>query len=157
MATVVGGRPKARAHVLSVLCEHGALSRAELARRTALAPSTISAIVGELASEGLVADVDGAAATSASGLGRPGTLVALSRRAGVSAGVDFGKRHVRVALADLAHTVLAERSREVADDLPPAEPVGLAGELFDEVLDAAGAAPPGGRGRGQGAPRPRPP
>src|SRR3982751_6051491 len=108
MATVVGGRPRARSHVLAILCEHGALSRAELARRTALAPSTVSGIVNEVADEGLVAAGDGAAAPSASGLGRPGTLVALSRRAGVSAGIDFGKRHVRVALADLAHTILAE-------------------------------------------------
>src|SRR2546423_9585486 len=148
MATVVGGRPKARAHVLSVLCEHGALSRAELARRTALAPSTISAIVGELASEGLVADVDGAAATSPSGLGRPGTLVALSRRAGVSAGVDLGQRHVRVALADLAHPVFAERSPEVADDLPPAEAIGLAVRLFGDLPGEAGAAPREGAGGG---------
>src|SRR4051794_32302580 len=96
-------RPKARAHVLAILCELGAPSRAELARRTALAPSTVSAIVPELADEGLVAETARGAAPTTSGLGRPATLVALHRRAGVSAGIDFGKRHVRVALADLAH------------------------------------------------------
>jgi predicted NBD/HSP70 family sugar kinase len=152
--TAVGGRPKARAHVLAVLCEHGALSRAELARRTALAPSTVSAIVGELTEDGLVADVDGAAAPSASGLGRPATLVALSRSAGVSAGVDFGKRHVRVAVADLAHTVLAERSREVADDLPAAEAITLAVELFGDALGEAGAARKEVVGVGMGLPGP---
>src|SRR5437763_2556333 len=152
--TAVGGRPRARATVLAVLCEHGALSRAELARRTALAPSTVSAIVGELTEDGLVADVDGAAAPSASGLGRPATLVALSRRAGVSAGVDFGKRHVRVAVADLAHTVLAERLREVADDLPAAEAITLAVELFDDALDEAGAARKEVVGVGMGLPGP---
>src|SRR3954452_16441549 len=154
MATVVGGRPKARAHVLAVLCELGALSRAELARRTALAPSTVSAIVNELAEEGLVAEAERGAAATASGLGRPPTLVALHRRAGVSAGIDFGKRHVRVALADLAHTILAERRRAVDDDLPAAESIALAVELFDEVLAEAGADRAEVVGVGMGLPGP---
>src|SRR5947209_2157875 len=151
MATELAGRPKARAHVLAVLCEVGSLSRAELARRTALAPSTVSAIVGELAEEGLVAE---ASPVSVSGLGRPPTLVSLHRRAGISAGVDFGKRHVSVALADLAHAILAERRREVDDDLPAAESIALAVSLFDEVLAEAGATRAEVVGVGMGLPGP---
>ena len=37
-----------------------------------------------------------------------GRALALSRSAGVAVGIDFGHSHVRVAVADLAHTVLAE-------------------------------------------------
>src|SRR4051794_26903784 len=88
------GRPRARAAVLRTLAEAGAVSRAELARRTGLAPSTVSAVVGELHADGLV-DERG---RPAAGLGRPGTLVALHRRAGTVLGLDFGKRHVRVAV-----------------------------------------------------------
>ncbi|MCW3065953.1 MAG: hypothetical protein JWN32_3125, partial [Solirubrobacterales bacterium] len=51
-------RPRldARARVCGVLAEAGAVSRAELARRTALAPSTVSAVVSELQTEGLVVE-----------------------------------------------------------------------------------------------------
>src|SRR4051794_1311890 len=116
-----GGRPKARAHVVRLLCEVGAMSRADLARRAALAPSTVSAIVHELADEGLVVESQRAPADNGAVLGRPGTLVALHRRAGIAAGLDFGKRHLGVAVSDLAHTIVAERRRAVDDDLPAAE------------------------------------
>src|SRR5437763_11003123 len=117
------GRSKARAHVLRTLVEVGTASRADLARRTALAPSTVSAIVGELSDDGLLVEVppppDGRG-----GLGRPPALVALHRRAGMVLGIDFGKRHVRVALADLAHTVIGERRAEVADDQAASDSIG---------------------------------
>ena len=41
-------RRDARARVVGVLAEAGAVSRADLARRAALAPSTVSAVVSDL-------------------------------------------------------------------------------------------------------------
>jgi predicted NBD/HSP70 family sugar kinase len=69
-------------------------------------------------------------------------------------GIDFGKRHVRVAAADLAHTVVAERDREVADDQPASDSIALAVELVDEVLAAAGATREEVLGVGMGLPGP---
>ncbi|MGH3455756.1 MAG: winged helix-turn-helix transcriptional regulator, partial [Nocardioidaceae bacterium] len=43
-----GQRLDGRQRVISTLRELGPISRAELARRTALAPSTVSAIVADL-------------------------------------------------------------------------------------------------------------
>ncbi|MEA2292957.1 MAG: hypothetical protein QOE86_596 [Solirubrobacteraceae bacterium] len=152
----VDGRPRARAAVLRALTEAGAISRAELARRTGLAPSTISAVVGELAAEGLVGERGRPVAVAGAGaaLGRPGTLVALQRRAGTVLGVDFGKRHVRVAVADLAHAVLAERARVVAEDLPAAEAIVVAAELADSALADAGATRADVTAAGMGLPGP---
>src|SRR3954469_10553127 len=49
-------RRDARARVVGVLAEAGAVSRADLARRSALAPSTVSAVVSELHAAGLVVE-----------------------------------------------------------------------------------------------------
>ena len=146
-------RRRARARVLEALTQAGSISRADLARRTALAPSTVSAIVGELEEAGLV--VEAAAQPPAeSGLGRPAVAVALGRRAGVALGIDFGKRHVRVALADLAHTVLAERAVALEVDRPAAESIAVAVGLVDMVLEEAGASRDEVVGVGMGLPGP---
>ena len=49
-------RRDARARVVGVLAEAGAVSRADLARRAALAPSTVSAVVSDLQAAGLVVE-----------------------------------------------------------------------------------------------------
>ncbi len=87
-------------------------------------------------------------------MGRPPVLVALDRAAGVALGLDFGKRHLRVAVADLAHVVLAERHAQLDADLPAAEAIELAGRLVGEVLDEAGARSEEIAGVGMGLPGP---
>lgn len=148
-------RPDARARVWGVLTESGAVSRAELARRAALAPSTVSTIVGELQAEGLVVEpATPVRPPVRAALGRPPVLVALHRRAGLALGIDFGKRHLRVALSDLSHELLAERHRALDADLPAAEAIALAVILTEEVLDEAGARRGEVVGVGMGLPGP---
>jgi len=141
----------ARARVFGVLASSGPTSRAELARRTALAPSTVSAVIAELQDERLVVDGD---AAPRGAVGRPAVLVALDRAAGVALGLDFGKRHLRVALADLAHNVLAERHQPLDADLPAAEAIARAVRLVGEVLAEAGARVEDIVGAGMGLPGP---
>ncbi len=43
-------------------------------------------------------------------------MVALDSSAGLALGIDFGHRHLRVAVSDLSHTVLAETWRELDVD-----------------------------------------
>ena len=148
-------RLTARARVFGVLASAGPSSRAELARRTALAPSTVSAVIAELQAARLVVEppADGQARAPGA-IGRPPVLVALDRAAGVALGLDFGKRHLRVAVADLAHAVLAERHERLDADLPAAESIALAARLVEEVLDEAGARSTEIVGVGMGLPGP---
>jgi len=148
-------RLDARARVFGVLAETGPASRAELARRTLLSPSTVSAVVSELQAERLITEpADEAPSRAPGAIGRPPVLVALGRAAGVALGLDFGKRHLRVALADLAHRIIAERHQRLDDDLPAGEAIALATRLVDEVLAEGGAASTEIVGVGMGLPGP---
>src|SRR3954451_17138524 len=148
-------RRDARARVVGVLAEAGAVSRADLARRAALAPSTVSAVVNDLQAAGLVVEpAEPVHPPERATLGRPPVLIALHRRAGVVAGIDFGKRHVRMALSDLSHTLLAERQRAVDADLPAREAISLAKLMFEDALEEAGVARAELVGVGMGLPGP---
>ena len=89
--------------VVDVLRGGGVVAQADLARRTRLAPATVSSIVRELVAAGLV--------TTEPGAGRRGTTVRLAPSAGLIAGIDFGHSHVAVALGDLTGTVVAEQRK----------------------------------------------
>ena len=131
-------RRDARARVVGVLAEAGAVSRADLARRAALAPSTVSAVVSDLHAAGLVVEPAEPVHPAERGtVGRPPVLIALHRRAGVVAGIDFGKRHLRLAISDLSHSLLAERHRALDADLPAKEAIALAQKVFADALEEA--------------------
>ena len=134
----VTSRRDARARVVGVLAETGAVSRADLARRAALAPSTVSAVVSELHAAGLVVEPAEPVHPSERGtVGRPPVLIALHRKAGVVAGIDFGKRHLRLAISDLSHSLLAERHRALDADLPAKDAIAMATEVFADALEEA--------------------
>src|SRR5437868_1396739 len=131
-------RERNRRRVLSALRVAGITSRAELARRTGLSRTTVSSLIADLVRDGLVAErVDHTSAPGAQG-GRPPVLVSLDRRAGAAVGVDFGKTHVTVAVADLGHTVLAEMRQELPGDHRAEEGIEAAGGLVDSALCEAG-------------------
>jgi predicted NBD/HSP70 family sugar kinase len=69
-------------------------------------------------------------------------------------GIDFGHSHVRVAVADLAHTVLTEAEEPLDVDHAAEEGVELAGRLVDEQLEALGVARDRVTGVGMGLPGP---
>jgi predicted NBD/HSP70 family sugar kinase/biotin operon repressor len=130
-------RERNRRRVLATLRLAGVTSRAELARRTGLSRTTVSSLVGDLVREGIVAErVDGSLPPGAQG-GRPPVLVSLDRRAGAAVGIDFGKTHVTVAVADLGHTVLAEVRRELPSDHGAEEGLDMAAALVDDALARA--------------------
>src|SRR3954447_15528556 len=148
-------RRDARARVVGVLAEAGAVSRADLARRAALAPSTVSAVVSDLQAAGLVVEpAEPVHPPERASLGRPPVLISLHRRAGVVAGIDFGKRHLRMAISDLSHTLLVERHRTLDADLPAREAISLAKLMFDDALDEAGVQRSELVGVGMGLPGP---
>jgi predicted NBD/HSP70 family sugar kinase len=87
--------------VLNYVREREPISRAALARETALQRSTISRIVDGLIAEGLIEEQEG----QPSG-GRPPTLLRLRAAAAVAIGVDLATTRTVVATSDLAGRVL---------------------------------------------------
>jgi predicted NBD/HSP70 family sugar kinase len=132
--------------VVDVLRHGGHVTQADLARRTGLAPATVSSIVRHLAASGLVSTEPGS--------GRRGTTVTLAPSAGLVAGVDFGHSHVAVALGDLTGTLLAERRTRLDSGHPSAEGLDAAADLLTEVLADAGADRRSLRCLGMGLPAP---
>ncbi len=130
-----------RDRVVQALRELGVTSRADIARHTGLSRSTVSSLVTDLRHDGLVVERDGGRGPGAPAAhsGRPPVLIGLSRSAGVVVGVDFGKRHLAVAVCDLSHEVLAEAWREMDDDYPAGHGMDTAAALVGRALDQADA------------------
>jgi predicted NBD/HSP70 family sugar kinase/biotin operon repressor len=131
-------REQNRDRVVETLRELGVASRAEIARRTGLSRSTVSSLVSELQAEGTVVDNSAEAGGSPAQAGRPPQMISLGRRAGAAIGIDFGKRHLAVAAADLSHEIIAEERQELAEGYDAATGFDTAQTLVAEVIDETG-------------------
>jgi predicted NBD/HSP70 family sugar kinase len=147
-------RERNRRRVLDALRTAGVTSRADLARRTGLSRTTVSSLVGDLVREGLVAERGERTGAPGSQGGRPPVLVSLDRRAGAAVGIDFGKTHVTVAVADLSHSVKAEQRRALPGDHTAEEGLDVAADLVDAALAEAGVDRGEVLGVGMGLPGP---
>jgi glucokinase-like ROK family protein len=145
-----------RKRVIDALRERGVASRAELARLTGLSRSTVSTIVAGLLDAGLAAERSGEepASSQEAHAGRPPVMISLNSSAGLALGLDFGHRHLRVAVSDLSHTVLAETWREMDVDHSAKHGLDAAADFVTQVLDEAGADRGRVLGVGMGLPGP---
>lgn len=89
--------------ILNHIRERSAISRADIARLTALQRSTVSLIVDELKTVGLIEEVEG----ESSG-GRPPQLLSLRTAHAIAVGIDCGKKRTIVAASDLAGRILEQ-------------------------------------------------
>ncbi|MEO3975714.1 ROK family transcriptional regulator [Streptomyces sp. CAU 1734] len=126
----------------------GSLTQAEIARSTGLSAATVSNIVRELKEGGTVE------VTPTSAGGRRARSISLSGDAGCVVGVDFGHTHLRVAIADLTHRVLAEESEPFAVDASAAEGFDRAERLVKQMIATAGTVQDKVIGVGLGLPGP---
>jgi predicted NBD/HSP70 family sugar kinase len=128
-----------RARIVSAVTQRGSLTQVELAGVTGLSAATVSNIVKELASAGLLHT----SPTSRSG--RRAQEVTLARQVGLVAGVSFGLRSMRLQVVDVAHQLVAERRMPLPQDhradsgldrlaLLVAELVESVGSSMDELL-----------------------
>lgn len=90
--------------VLNYVREREPISRAEIARQTALQRSTVSAIVDELKIDGLVEEVGEGESTG----GRPPTLLRLRSAGAIALGVAVTPTTTMLATSDLAGRVLKQ-------------------------------------------------
>lgn len=126
----------------------GSLTQAEIARSTGLSAATVSNIVRELRDNGTVQ------VTSTSSGGRRARSVALSGDAGIVVGVDFGHSHLRVAVGNLAHQVLAEQSEPIDVDASASQGFDRAEQLVARLVESTGIDPEKVLGVGLGVPGP---
>src|SRR3954470_2209354 len=131
-----GLRDSNRLRVIEALRRHGTASRADLARITGLSRSTVSSLVGELQSAGLVGERPNGVGRGPQ-QGRPPVLLSLDRSAGAVVGIDFGHADVRVAVSDLSRAVLAERTADMDVDHAGIRAIDAAAELVVEALAEA--------------------
>ncbi len=126
----------------------GSLTQAEIARTTGLSAATVSNIVRELKDGGTVE------VTPTSAGGRRARSVSLSGDAGIVIGVDFGHTHLRVAIGNLAHQVLAEESEPLDVDASAAQGFDRAEEMVNRLVAATGVDRSKVAGVGLGVPGP---
>ncbi|MGW9437476.1 ROK family transcriptional regulator [Streptomyces sp. NPDC055607] len=126
----------------------GSLTQAEIARATGLSAATVSNIVRELKDGGTVE------VTPTSAGGRRARSVSLSGDAGIVIGVDFGHTHLRVAVGNLAHQVLAEEAEPLDVDASAAEGFDRAEHLVKRLILTTGIGPDKVIGVGLGVPGP---
>ncbi|ESQ00651.1 ROK family transcriptional regulator [Streptomyces sp. CHA1] len=126
----------------------GSLTQAEIARTTGLSAATVSNIVRELKESGTVE------VTPTSAGGRRARSVSLSGDAGIVIGVDFGHTHLRVAVGNLAHQILAEEAEPLDVDASAEQGFDRAELLVGRLLDATGVDRAKVAGVGLGVPGP---
>jgi predicted NBD/HSP70 family sugar kinase len=118
--------------VLRVVGFNAGASNAEISRLSGLAPQTVSAILTNLESDGLIKRGE----VLRGRRGQPATPILLNENGGFAVGVEIGWRHLDVVLLDMHATVLRHHHAEYA--YPDAETVvdrvaGLVAEMTEAL------------------------
>ncbi|MFI2366165.1 ROK family protein [Promicromonospora sp. NPDC019610] len=125
-------------------------TRADLAAVTGQARSTVAARIDLLMTAGLIAPAGEATSTG----GRPPATFAFAPSARVVLGVDLGATHARLALTDLASTILAQRDLPLLITDGPDLVLDRVAETGAELLREAGRTTAELAGVGVGLPGP---
>jgi len=112
--------------VLNYVRDRSPISRAEIARETALQRSTVSAIVDDLQDAGLVEDIGTGDSTG----GRKPTLLKLKTGTPVAIGVDVTPQKTTIAIADLAGQVLEKETFPTSANM---------GFMTDQIIEKVSA------------------
>jgi len=136
--------------LLRLIRTGAARSRADLVTLTGAPRSTVSARVEQLLQSGLVLE----GGTGDSRGGRPPTLLAFNRNAGLVLAVDLGATSVKVALTDLAGEILASLSHELEISEGPEPVLAEVNRLADLLLTELGRSPDDVKAIGVGVPGP---
>lgn len=125
--------------VLSLVRRHGALSKADIARRTGLSAQTVSVIMRALEKDGLLsrdAPVRGR-------VGQPSVPMRLNPDAVLSFGVKIGRRSADLVLMDFVGRIRLQRHRIYAYPLPD----DILSFVTESIADLEGQLTAGERGR----------
>lgn len=134
-----GGSATRRA-IVRLLAEGGSFTRAELARRIGVSRTAITNTVTPMIEAGIVVEKEGEGRrrSGPSRSGGPGVPLSLEPSAAGAVGIEFAHESVRVAVADIAHAVLAEQEQRLALDHDAREALDSAAGMLRDALDDAG-------------------
>jgi predicted NBD/HSP70 family sugar kinase len=136
--------------LLRLIRDGDAVTRADLARATGLARSTVAQRVDALLAHSLVYETGGSSSTG----GRPPSILAFNDGGGVILSADLGATHSRVGVTDLAAEPLTERATDIEISLGPEEVLEWLQGVFIEMLEELGRSAGDVRGIGIGVPGP---
>ncbi len=138
-----------RAIVVDLISKQGPISQTQICEATGLARSTVSNIVRELKTEGLVVDVKRA---KSKGGGRRQVLLGLNETAGYVVGVDLGGTKMAGALADLGGNQLVKLVQPTCAERGARAVLESLIEFIQGMVDKSGVDPDLIRGVGVGVP-----
>jgi glucokinase-like ROK family protein len=125
--------------MLSMLRQHGYVSRASLAELTGLSTTTVSNLVAELLAQGIVIEDGAIRPASRQGAGRPRTPLSLVPEARCAVGIHIGVGQIRVAVGGLRANLLGHLSMGHALDRSPRKVLHDTAALVEECLSQSGA------------------
>jgi predicted NBD/HSP70 family sugar kinase len=143
-------RRRELSQLVSLVVQQRTSTRAELARLTGLARSTISQRVDQLLDLGLLIEAGEAGSSG----GRRPTVIALNPAAGVVLAADLGATHARLAVATLSGQPEAELGAEIDIAEGPDRVLAWLVDRFHELLTDNGRLPDEVRAIGIGVPGP---
>lgn len=108
----------AASRIVRAMSASGALRPNEIARLTGLARSTVSAVTAELKESGIVIDVQEPRAGRRA-VGRPSIALKLNPEAGHCVGLHLGLDEIRLVIADVAHSIIAQERLALGRDYDP--------------------------------------
>ena len=137
MSSILTGKPQLnrivnRRLILDMIRRQGRVSRAELAKQTAIRPPTVSAVVKELIDERLVKEVGTGATTG----GRAPRMVALNDRRPLALGFELSETSVHAGLCSLTGELTAKH-RVATTPQSPAAAVEELYKIGDQLLKEA--------------------
>ena len=114
--------------VLNYVRDRSPISRAQIARETALHRSTVSVIIDDLLAEGLIVAIGEGDSTG----GRKPRLYRLRTGIPVAVGIDLSPRTTTIAIADLAGNLLEKETFSTSPDLDF-----MSSQIMDRVIRIA--------------------
>ena len=121
--------------VLDEVRNAGSLTQAQIARSTGLSAASVTNLVRSLAKSGVVE------VTSATASGRQCRLVTLTQTSGYVLGIDLGRSHLLMCIADLNWNIVVEGARTTTPEMPSSDGLALCQQIRNELLEQAGLTP----------------
>lgn len=128
-------RSESRLDVLHAVLAAGETTRNELARATGLSPATVATVVGELMTEGILAETR----VTAGRIGRPTATLVINGDRGRLVGIDVAETYLRAVLFDTALNQIGWVEGPLDEREPDTDAVvERIGLLLDELLEQEG-------------------